>query len=504
MSNVLSFLLTNRSNIRSNYDGRATRLTCAVMLEILSWIDDYQLRRVLEVLSQKNPRVYLQATDGVRPSITARPQLAYLNFVLAVVPKAGSDKHSHYVILPGSTRPTQRNSLLCLTLLDEISTHLTFHEERRGAHGQIRIDIQMEGPRKQWAFLCWPQADKQILKVKPRKRTPPCDFGCITQDDEVVADRRGTKLFMSSYNSTDHGTDIQDTGLLDLPPLYRAVLRRNLEEVKKLLDRGADAAVTCTCGTTALSKAAENGDLLIVDALMKHRCGIETKNCDGETPEILAHRNGHIRVTNRLQYFRCQLLECLLYAAKKGSTDEIRNLIRHGVVPNARNVSPIFASEFFGRSALEIAAWYGHQDTVRFLLQDAKVAVTEADARGITALHQAAQNGHAMVIRCLLNFGANVNAIDKTKMTPLHRAAERGHVAAISALCADARIDLNVRGTGEVTPLMLAAQNGRTEAVKLLIELSADMTLMDRKGETARDKAEIRGRLNVVDVLPFI
>lgn len=40
----------------------------------------------------------------------------------------------------------------------------------------------------------------------------------------------------------------------------------------------------------------------------------------------------------------------------------------------------------------------------------------------VTALHYAALNGHANLVKLLLKNGANVNAVDRNNMTPLHYA----------------------------------------------------------------------------------
>jgi len=67
----------------------------------------------------------------------------------------------------------------------------------------------------------------------------------------------------------------------------------------------------------------------------------------------------------------------------------------------------------------------------------------------------------------------------------------------------DKKADLNSRlqRPVNITPLMLAAQHGRESVVKLLIELQADINLVDSTEETARDKAENRGRTNICDLL---
>lgn len=475
------------------------------MFEILSWIDDYLLQQVLRVVPKKEPGLYLQATHGTQPNITVRPGVAYLNCVLAFAPQTGSGQHCLHLILPPSATPYQDAPLLFLTLDDgEEPARFTFRKARPGALGQIRIDILKESSKDKQEFisLCWPgrrEEDRRFLKIKPSKRARHCDFGCITQDDEVLVTKRGAaKLSMYPYEPSYDKA--QSSRPPSLPPLYRAVLDRNQNEVAQLLSPGANATFTCACGTTLLSKAAENGDQTIINMLVKCGASIETMNKDNESPEILAQRNGHERVSKRLYTLRCQLVEDLLRAAKEGSTDKIRDLLSRGVLPDARNDSEVFLGAFSGSSALEIAAQYGHPDAVLLLVRDAKASTTGADQRGWTALHKAAQKGDATVIKYLLEYGANVNASDKFAMTPLHRAAEMGRLDAIVALGADKQINIDSRGIKDSTPLMLAAQNGHIEIVKLLLERGADSTLRDRNGRTARDRAEDAQRSNWEDI----
>ena len=45
----------------------------------------------------------------------------------------------------------------------------------------------------------------------------------------------------------------------------------------------------------------------------------------------------------------------------------------------------------------------------------------------MTALHEAALEGHVDVVKVLIQNGADVNAVDAVKKTALHIAAEEGH-----------------------------------------------------------------------------
>ena len=73
-------------------------------------------------------------------------------------------------------------------------------------------------------------------------------------------------------------------------------------------------------------------------------------------------------------------------------------------------------------------------------------------------------------------------------MTPLGAACNFGSYEAAEALCAHGA-ELDTRSDYQMTPLILAAQNGKTKICEMLLALGADPSLKDKDGETALDKA---------------
>lgn len=88
---------------------------------------------------------------------------------------------------------------------------------------------------------------------------------------------------------------------------------------------------------------------------------------------------------------------------------------------------------------------------------------------GKTALHLSAENGHESVVRCLLEYGSDIDARDSSGATALHYAAEMGNVDVIEALL-ERGGDGDAKDQQGQTPLHMAAKNGHEAAVRILVQ----------------------------------
>lgn len=280
----------------------------------------------------------------------------------------------------------------------------------------------------------------------------------------------------------DQQVDADAADNYERTPLYMACMSGHTEIVHRLLEK-SNVNVKCICGTTAVSKAAENGYVEILRLLLQKGASTNTKNQDGESPKDLATRNGHLNILGKLREYEEKHQAMLFKAAKNGSVSEVRRLTDGGIDAEVRSE--------FGTSALDQAAQNGKVEVVRFLLEEKSVSAKQANKAGVTPLHLAARNGHEAVVQLLIEKGADPNASDKDNCTPLHRAASSGHVGVISAMLD--RVDLNVLGPNGRIALHMAAGNGRIEVVKLLINpprgAGADAKKKDNDGRTPKDMA---------------
>ncbi len=123
---------------------------------------------------------------------------------------------------------------------------------------------------------------------------------------------------------------------------------------------------------------------------------------------------------------------------------------------------------------------------------------------GGLALCEAAKKGYLEITIWLLGHKADVNFIDSATYSALHYSAREGHLEISQRLIkAGADIDgLKKSWRWSTTPLIIAAQYGRTDIVKLLLG-SGGSALVKERGSayTALHKAAFSGHEDIVDIL---
>lgn len=217
--------------------------------------------------------------------------------------------------------------------------------------------------------------------------------------------------------------------------LHFAAAQGPVEEVQRLLDRGAAIDARNAQGRTPLYEAAKRGRLDAVRMLTERGGGVNAKNGEaGFTPLHIAAEQKHVEV--------------------------MKYLLSHGADVNARNNSE--------KTPLHQAAWQAwHPDAdVAVALLTAGADASARDDQGFTPLITAAEHGHLTFVQALIEHGVDVNARTPRGTTALYGAASAGHLEIVQFLI-DHGADVNA-GFEQWTPLAVAREHKHDRIVELL------------------------------------
>ncbi|XP_057584834.1 2-5A-dependent ribonuclease isoform X2 [Hippopotamus amphibius kiboko] len=248
--------------------------------------------------------------------------------------------------------------------------------------------------------------------------------------------------------------------------LIKAVKDEDIERVKQLLKEGADVNFQEEeWGWSPLHNAAESGNGDIVDLLLNHGAKPCLRKKNGATPFIVA-----------------------------GIAENVMPLKL--LLPKVADVNECDVNGF---TAFMEAAVYGRVESLRFLYENGANVNLHRKAKqdqerirkgGATALMDAAEKGHVEVVEILLHkMQADVNARDNMGRNALIYAllnSDIEKVKAVTRLLLGCNADVNVRGEGKKTPLILAVEKKNLDLVQMLLEQKhIEINDTDSEGRTA-------------------
>lgn len=242
--------------------------------------------------------------------------------------------------------------------------------------------------------------------------------------------------------------------------LQWAAIEGHETPIRQIHERGGNIAVQNNTGATLLHLAAENGHEGVVKLLLEKGVDITTQNRSGATAlHVAAEKNFD-------GMFK------LLQLVWRGSSFD----------------KAIETVDRAGCSPLHSAAVNNCQVIIRILLEEgANIAMK--NVRGRTPLHLAAEKGYEDAVRLLMEHGAAADEaagfLDRAGNTPLHSAAKNGHEAVVRVLL-EMGVDCTITTKFGATPLHWAAKMGHEAVVAVLLENEAvvDATTQDESKST--------------------
>lgn len=256
--------------------------------------------------------------------------------------------------------------------------------------------------------------------------------------------------------------------------LHWAAKNGHLETAKVLLESGASTLVFGTDGESPLISACIAGQLDLIDYFLDQGLDISKGDAQGRTPAHIATLGGHV--------------------------DALRLLLRRGADGSATSDD--------GSQPLHIATMRGKLEVAQALIEK-DVSIDAPNRHGMQPIHFAAAFGHIELLK-FLHTGtgqeASLTSKDFAGNELVHYAAMYGYVDVLTYLLKKNK--RGARATGEYarTPLHFAAKNGHMAAVRLLVEMGADLFAKEKgsvkgKGLTAEGVAKAA---NHVDIAVFL
>jgi uncharacterized protein len=133
-------------------------------------------------------------------------------------------------------------------------------------------------------------------------------------------------------------------------------------------------------------------------------------------------------------------------------------------------------------------------------------AVDAADPMGMTPLHKAAVFNRVRCAEMLLAKGAKIDPLARKygalRLAPIHLAAEEGRNDMVKCLLQHgADVNTPTEGANRITPLHFAAARGRAAVLETLIAAGADINMKDFAGKTPLTWAIESGQKDAADML---
>ena len=277
-------------------------------------------------------------------------------------------------------------------------------------------------------------------------------------------------------------------------PLHLAIVKRQPAALDALLEAGADVELEDGGGLSPLDVAVLLGELDMAERLMAHEARLRLPAAVGlgrpdAIARALADEPDALRPGGRWA-------SLLVRAAERGSGEMIERLVRHGASVHAHEDPRLSIDGTHGLTALHAAAWHGNVDAARTLLRlGADPTVRETRYWG-TPVGWADYAGQREVLALLLDGAIDIfDAIQHDRLDQVEAILARDPGAL------ERRLAQHLHGERKPndwldpawTPAAFAVARGKLQALRLLADRGADLSVRVHEDRALPELADLAG-----------